>query len=185
MSSIQRDLSSDEVTVDGLDNLFKADTGHVMPVTSDDLSPPEITVDTTETWTLSETADQLNLSTRTVLRKLKTGALQGYKVIGSNGPEWRIYPVDTPDMTNNLVRTYTQIVTTDDQGSPDSTPDTSMDTTDISLVRELMTKLEALTYRNGYLEAQLAAQDEQIKLLTDSQHKPTWWYRVWKRIKGL
>lgn len=50
------------------------------------------------------------------------------------------------------------------------------------LTRELLAKLEVLTYRNGYLEAQLAERQkelelhqEQIKLLTDSQHKPSWW----------
>lgn len=43
--------------------------------------------------------------------------------------------------------------------------------------KELLNKVESATYRNGYLEAQLAAKDEQIKLLTDSQHKSGWWAR--------
>lgn len=38
-------------------------------------------------------------------------------------------------------------------------------------------KLESATYRNGYLEAQLASRDEQIKLLIDGQHKENWWRR--------
>jgi len=50
------------------------------------------------------------------------------------------------------------------------------------LTRELLAKLEVLTYRNGYLEAQLADRQkevelhqQQIKLLTDSQHTRGWW----------
>lgn len=62
MSSIQHNLSSDQITVDGLDNLFEADTGHVMPVTGDGMSSPEMTVDTIQTWTLSEAAEELNVS---------------------------------------------------------------------------------------------------------------------------
>lgn len=41
----------------------------------------------------------------------------------------------------------------------------------------LSAKLEAASHRNGYLEAQLVGKEEQIKLLTDSQHKTGWWSR--------
>ncbi len=43
------------------------------------------------------------------------------------------------------------------------------------LLKEKDAKLEALTMRTGYLEAQLETHKEQIKLLTDSQHKRGWW----------
>lgn len=42
---------------------------------------------------------------------------------------------------------------------------------------KLLKELEGATYRVGYLEAQLAERDQQIKLLTDSQHKSGWWSR--------
>jgi hypothetical protein len=38
-------------------------------------------------------------------------------------------------------------------------------------------KLESANYRIGYLEAQTQNYQEQIKLLTDSQHKAGWWSR--------
>lgn len=43
--------------------------------------------------------------------------------------------------------------------------------------KELQNKVESATYRNGYLEAQLENHKDQIKLLTDSQHKASWWRR--------
>ena len=45
---------------------------------------------------------------------------------------------------------------------------------------ELEAQLQAATWRNGYLEAQLEAERQQVKLLTDSQHKPGWWPRFKK-----
>jgi predicted RNase H-like nuclease (RuvC/YqgF family) len=42
---------------------------------------------------------------------------------------------------------------------------------------ELETKLQAASWRNGYLESKLEERDIQIKLLTDSQQKPSWWQR--------
>ncbi len=45
----------------------------------------------------------------------------------------------------------------------------------LEVIEVLQSKIEILTYRNGYLEAQLENQREQIKLLTDSQHKPSVW----------
>lgn len=39
----------------------------------------------------------------------------------------------------------------------------------MQLISELASKLEASTYRNGYLEALLEAQAEQIRLLPDLQ----------------
>lgn len=51
-------------------------------------------------------------------------------------------------------------------------------------VRELQEKLEAATYRVGYLQAQLETSKETIKLLSDSQHKPGWWQRAWSWFTG-
>lgn len=44
-------------------------------------------------------------------------------------------------------------------------------------IQALSAKLEAASHRNGYLEAQLAEKDVQIKLLTDSQRKQSFWRR--------
>ena len=41
--------------------------------------------------------------------------------------------------------------------------------------QELKGQLQGATYRNGYLESKLEDREQQIKLLTDSQHKGGWW----------
>lgn len=48
----------------------------------------------------------------------------------------------------------------------------------------LLKELEGATFRIGYLEAQLAEREQQIKLLTDSQHRPGWWARFKKWCAG-
>jgi hypothetical protein len=49
---------------------------------------------------------------------------------------------------------------------------------------ELLHKLEGATYRIGFLEAQLQAERQQVKLLTDSQHKPNWWTKFMSWFLG-
>jgi predicted secreted protein len=44
-------------------------------------------------------------------------------------------------------------------------------------IKSLQQKLESATYRIGYLQHHVESQDLQIKLLTDSQHKPGRWQR--------
>jgi hypothetical protein len=46
-----------------------------------------------------------------------------------------------------------------------------------SLIRELQSKNEALIWRNGFLESQLQEREQEIKLLTDKQHKLSRWVR--------
>jgi len=51
--------------------------------------------------------------------------------------------------------------------------------------KSLNEKLEGANHRNGYLEAQVDQQREQIKLLTDSQHRPGgWWTRFCSWLIG-
>lgn len=51
-------------------------------------------------------------------------------------------------------------------------------------VRQLQEKLEAATYRVGYLQAQLESSKDTIKLLTDNQHKSGWWTRFCSWFKA-
>lgn len=62
--------------------------------------------------------------------------------------------------------------------------DASSESTSDKLVRDLQAKLEAASYRIGYLEAQLETERQQVKLLTDSQHKPGWWAQFKKWCAG-
>ncbi|MCC7531885.1 MAG: helix-turn-helix domain-containing protein [Candidatus Melainabacteria bacterium] len=164
--------SPDLAAVDGLDSLFTEDTTTVMTDTGDVTAAPDITAEVTDWWTLQDAADNLNLSARSVLRWLKKGKLVGIKVQGTNGPEWRITPIDSEPST---VTTTTNPVMTD---TGHATP-----REDITLVKELLQKIDVLTYRTGYLEAQLAAKDEHIKLLTDNSCQ-SWWRRFGNWMLG-
>jgi len=54
----------------------------------------------------------------------------------------------------------------------------------IGLLREKDRELQAASFRNGYLEAQLQAKDEQIKLLTDERHRGGRWERLKRWFTG-
>ena len=137
--------------------------------------------------TLEEAAKRLNLSERTVQRRLKQGHLKGYKVTGPRGPEWRILLESTDDTTERGFptsddTTFSSEDTTDVEtvSSEDRTPDSA---TRANLayvqfvdfykdqVESLQEKLEAATYRNGYLEAQLSSAESQLRLLPDLSAK--------------
>jgi len=176
MQPLKNNLSSDKATVDGLDTLFELETDTVMTVTPDVMPSPEITADTIDTWTLPEAAEELNVSTRTILRKLKKGELEGYKITGSNGPEWRIYPTDTEDMTPSPVKIPVMTVTPDDQGAADNTHDSNFKAL-LKILESQAEQLKAASQVIMYQKEQLEEKDKQIKLLEDSQHKPNWWHR--------
>jgi hypothetical protein len=53
--------------------------------------------------------------------------------------------------------------------SPDTDVETVTSDKSLVLIAELAAKLEGATYRNGFLEAQLEAAHEQMKLLPDLQ----------------
>jgi len=133
-----------------------------------------------EDLTLEEAARRLNLCKRTVQRHLNEGLLKGYKVSGPRGPEWRINLEswqDTPEKLNTSCEDMTVV----DVGSTEDTTSARQDVTapeSLSLVafyerqvERLEEKLEAATYRNGYLEAQITGFQEQIKLLPDLSGK--------------
>ena len=163
-------------------------------------------------WSLQDASKNLGISLATVRRKLASGALKGYKVPGQNGPEWRVidpaqvreHPAQAGEhpaqigehpaqivreldanqlQGSNVISIFADVAEDQDEGQADGQAQGPA-AVDPALVKELLAKLEALTYRNGYLEAQLTerqkevdSQREQIKLLTDSQHKPGWWQR--------
>jgi hypothetical protein len=131
-------------------------------------------------WTLQTAAEQLRLSVATIRRRLSKCELQGYKVQGVNGPEWRVIP---PTQTVSI-----------DQGYPDQfvehpeQPVISALLTRLSDVESQLTQaqkdLQGANWRNGYLEAQLEAERQQVKLLMDSQHQKKWWHRIRSFFSG-
>jgi hypothetical protein len=119
-------------------------------------------------WTLDEAIRKLGITRRTAFRKLKNGDLTGWKVQGPYGLEWRIDPVNPVDDSHPV--SVTTVVTAE--------PETTVPLHTLHLIEQLQAKLEGATYRIGYLESKLEDRDYQIKLLTDSQHKPGWWAKL-------
>jgi len=167
------DITNDPLAIDGMEDVFAQTVHRVIDNTDDSVH----TVGTGgDLWTLNQAAEQLKVSLVTVRRRLQTGKLKGFKIEGLNGPEWRIVPphqmactVDDQTVQGVIDNTDHSVHTVGDH------PDQVLISEHLDVIREMQAKLEALTYRNGYLEAQLENRDSQIKLLTDTQHKRGWW----------
>jgi predicted ArsR family transcriptional regulator len=185
MSEAAREIQTTEpVSLDGLEQLFDTtpnseqgdDQGTPIKIANGDVHGAHATLCNPDHWTLQEAADQLGLSMATIRRRLTKCQLQGYKVQGVNGPEWRVIP---PTQTATV-----------DQDDPDQFvehPDPRVISallarlSDVeSQLKQAQIELQGANWRNGYLESQLENHREQIKLLTDSQHRPGWWARFKK-----
>lgn len=153
---------SNAASVEGIE-LFDIEDGHDSVETVD-------AVLTDTDWTPEQAANALGKSVRTVRRMLKEGTLNGYKVQGKRRDEWRVKAVTVSAKESDNVPVQKISVTENDRLW--------------QLLREKDAKLEALTMRAGYLEAQLESHQNQIKLLTDSQHKAGWWHKSWRWFLG-
>lgn len=154
--------ASNAASVEGID-LFDIEDGH----------DPIETVDAVLTdtdWTPEQAAQALGKSVRTIRRMLQEGTLNGYKVPGKRRDEWRVKAVTVSTKESVNVPIQKISVTENDRLW--------------QLLKEKDAKLEALTMRAGYLEAQLESHQAQIKLLTDSQHKVGWWQKTWSWFLG-
>lgn len=157
MANAARQSTVDTTTMEGLDELLESQNDVQGRVDSED-------------WTVEEAADYLGLSVKTIRRRLKERKLDGYKIDGLNGPEWRI-------KLHTLVNDHGR----DTLAKPTATTVQGADlmTGNSTLVKELIEKLEVLTYRNGYLEAQLLEREDQLKLISDASKK-SGWTRFWR-----
>lgn len=185
MSDTARDYQTIEcASTEGLEALF---TG---PVTRTDCDP--VNLDRSDSsdkgpvtdiyWTPQEAASYFGVSVRTIRRRLQDGSLAGRKVNGLNGPEWQVDPV---------TRTDNDPVDPDSSDGPDNDPVTVSATNNSTVADKLLDylrekdelllskekDLQAASATIGYLKAQLEAQEQEIKLLTDSQHRGGWWAR--------
>ncbi len=174
-------IQSNRIDTKGLDPLFD------VTVSSDNADNRN---HKTIELSISEAAKRLGTSERTIWRRIDRGELKS-KTKGNK----RLVkiPVFTPGT----------VIDSDSHVTLSDTPDKASALIDL---RVLLKDLQAANYRIGYLESQLETHKEQVKLLPDLQSKATeadqlkqhlaktekelqtlkqtWWYRVWKRIKG-
>lgn len=120
-------------------------------------------------WTLKEAAERMGVSQNTIRNRIKARELHGYKVLGANGPEWRITPpADT--ITNNHLKveglqTLLQVIESQAKQIESLTKQLDANTGQLKAAADVVT----------YLHEQVRDKDTAIKLLTDSQHKSGWW----------
>jgi excisionase family DNA binding protein len=169
MEAAKAGMALNATAMDGFDDLLDCEvneTGHDPEVQkSDNLTVTE--------WTPEQAAEALGKSVRTVRRMLQDGTLDGYKVPGPKRLEWRVKPltpiaVKAVDDRANRPHSGTELVT-----------ELRNQIQELKANLEHSAKqLEGATYRTGYLEAQVSGYEQQIKLLTDLQHRSTWWHRI-------
>lgn len=124
---------------------------------------------------IKDTALVLGISKNTVRARIKSGELPAGKVKGPTGEQWRVF-------TGNLPTDYQQVTNT----LPASSQSGSSSEVQrlLNIVEKQASRLEVASGQIGYLQAQLQATQEHVKLLTDSQHKCGRWSRFWSWFTG-
>lgn len=202
MSATARDYQSpNPPSTEGLDHLF--DEG-VLKRHEDSSELGRGVLECHEGVLPEVAAVQLGLSVSGVLKRLRTGNLQGFKVRAKRGEKWLVCPTSLPEGVLDSQKESSlsgegvlDLMEDSSKESLHQSEESSVLSSEIEWeihptnvqsntanidVAELLRKLEGATYRIGYLESKLEERDNQIKLLTDSQHKIGWWARLLNRI---
>lgn len=180
-----KSIKIEPINMDGLTDFFQNDSRQI-----EDLQHSDIKLDTG--LNIKEAATYYNLSIASIRLKIKLGEIPAIKVSGKTGPEWAIFPKGIPDNyqkdASSLEDIYHHIDSSQiedfEQGVntvvEDFTPGggASIEALHqananlgkfLDMQRELINKIETLTFKNGYLESQVREREEQIKLLPDLQ----------------
>lgn len=193
MSNTAANFESHETaTTEGLDTLFSQPVSLEVSDSSENPNGiPEIFCESHETQedetvslSVSEAVDLLQISRSTVYRHAQEGKLRSETakdgklrilVKQNEIPEKSQDVTEIPGtISGNPVASHETVEIL--KGNPNSHASVNVDS--------LLSKLESATYRIGYLEAQLESKEERIKLLTDSQNKPTHWQRFVRWFMG-
>lgn len=167
MSEPAKEVEKDCVDVDGLDEVFEAMVSEPSGESVQTESTPFANREQ-EGLTLSEAASEFGVSKHTVRRWIKEGKIEAYKINGERGPEWRVYG-DHPEHNVDVDLTEQTNFQPPGQhtGPQQSSPAIELLMEQLEFIREMKGELEGLTFRNGYLQAQLENKEEQLKLLPD------------------
>jgi len=188
VSEAAQPINVDLISTDGLEPLFETvEPGSEIENQTVEPSSEPISGSAQEIVSTDEAARRLGISPRAVIKRLQTGSLRGFRDTTKTRSEWRIYwnePSSEPDNRSKNIQTEPERTSTEERTTTKEPSGTGSDSYLVELNKKLLEQVQALTYRNGYLQSQLverekdiAEQNEQIKLLTDSQHKRGWWAR--------
>lgn len=198
MGETANQIDTSSVAVEGMEGLFEGQAAGA-PVTVE-AAPTEIeecpqenfepTPSSVEgrgsSWSLKEAADNLGISINTVRKRLQQGLLDGFKVDGAYGPEWRIAPPKEWNQasekveeraTENFEETPTTVVGEESRAFIRPYEETQSE----RLLRVVESQLELI----GRLQNELALKDRllmekdsEMKLLVDTKKKPSWWQKL-------
>ncbi len=162
------------------------------------LAPDDRGVSTDDTTvSLSEAAKRLDVSERTVLRRIQKGVLPAYKIDTLHGPAWRITldsaPLDnaSPDSAPGAAPvTPAQSVSTDDTSpaAPEFVKVLEMLEAERARNDHLQHENSQLYGQVGFLQAKLQDAEHKIALLEAPKDDPSvdavqakipWWKRLW------
>jgi hypothetical protein len=179
----------DSASVEGLEEVFC--TSEENTSTSEASEEPHIIGGSaSELLNTEDAAKKLGISSRAVINRLKAGTLPGKQVQGKYRKEWRVFWNEVPKSSEEQPEIRIEGSEASEEpakrhseefrSSSERSEDTSESTAILGLLEQnkrLMDQLNALTYRNGYLESKLEEREKEVQLLTDSQHKRGWWSR--------
>lgn len=138
---------------------------------------------------VDDAAKRLGISTNAVLKRLRKGKLRGRKVSGQFGEHWLVDVTDVPEPIEieleaepGSAQGTAQTGEDQEEAKPGSAQGTALGLPDRE--RELLQLVVNLSKENGALQALLTEREQQIKLLTDSQHKRGGWSRFWSWFVG-
>lgn len=170
MTQLAKNYQTPELsTTDGLEDLF-ADATQCEASCIADASHCE--------YTILEAANTLKVSPSTIYRRIKSGK---YQTITTNDGVIKVLlprnALQKDVDASQCVADDSQCVAIDSQCVADANHASTDVATLTKGLLEMAQKLEAATYRVGWLESQLQERDKEIKMLTDSQHHQNWWAR--------
>lgn len=179
----------DSTSVEGLEEVFA--TSEPATANSEPSEQQEVIGSSiSELLNTEDAAKRLGISSRAVINRLKAGTLPGKLVQGKYRKEWRVFWNEVPNTSEeqqevrfeNSEPAEASFEKHSEQfrSSSEHSEQASESTAILGLLEQnkrLMDQLNALTYRNGYLESKLEEREKEVKLLTDSQQKTSWWHR--------
>jgi hypothetical protein len=193
-SPIEQSKDSPVGTLEGFDEFYDVSLGTSgeLPGNSQgtDLLPEEQTgyANGTDQWlTVEEAAKRLGISANAVIKRLGKGKLAGKKVPGQFGSKWSVDPdavpqeilVDLVDGTAQEIPGNSKGTASPAQEQPGYADGLAQKSIDVlgDVIRQQTEQIKIQNDLIKHLSEQVQVKDLQMKLLTDSQHKPGWWSR--------
>lgn len=143
----------------------------------------EVDAESFELVTMAEAARRMKMPYPTLRRQVNAG-----KIPSTPGPDGK--PMVKFMATEQIQNSREQKTNKTEQNAPENdyslTIQCLLKQMDVerSYAKALNEKLEAANHRNGYLEAQVDQQSEQIKLLSDRHPKRGGWTKFWSWFTG-